>query len=476
MAGAGSGKAALVAAVVVVLAGCLGAVPSQDDEAPAAGCTPGPSTPRPEADLGALVEDGPTHDHGDPGQHTERHAIDPVGFTPMTSAMAEGGLPGGYVDFELAGDWAFVSNWGPHRGLSIVDIADPADPRHVADVTTTDLGSADSAAAGSYWDLAVFPDADLVVLAAQALAGTGLGDRADQQGGGLYLVDVTDKSDPAVESFTRIVDGDATVPTGVHNVRAFELDGNRYAVATTANGGNQLFRVVGEPGDRDLSLVSTFAGMHDTSFQVHPVTGTPLIYTANNGVLIWDVSDPANPTEVAFVPNGENLSAYHQVNPSNVLIDGRHVVVAATEDAEGRPMPYTFLDTTDPTSPEILGQWRLPADLEGPHEPYQFTSHNVDLDRGRLYAGHYHAGVWVVDVSNLTNARDPFAVGMVQPHEDAPNVPRTALGRNAPAVWSANRYDGHVYAVDVNSGLYVLDPTVPTSPLSCATVHPSNIP
>lgn len=457
-------------------------LPGSDDAGDTAGtgasteCLPVDPPERPDADLGAMVEDGPPHDHGDPSLHTGAHAMERVGFTPMLEAMAAGGQPGGYLDFEIAGGYAFVGNMGPHRGFSIVDVREPTDPTHVADFVPNNDPDTGGVGGGSYWDLAAFEDGDLVVLGSQALAGSGIDSGLqNQQGGGLHLVDTSDKEDPTLESFTRILDPDAVIPTGVHNVRTFALDGEQYAVATTANGENRIYVVEGEPGSRTLSHVSSVQGAHDSAFQVHPITGDPLLYTANGGVLIYDVSDPSDPEEVGFVPNGPELSAYHQVNPNNVLVEGRHLIVAATESAEGNPMPYTILDATDPTSPEILGQWELPADLEEPHGPYQFTSHNLDFDHGRLYAGHYHAGVWVVEASNLTNAQDPYAVAAYEPHQDPPAVPRSPLGRDSPAVWSANRYDGYVFAIDVNSGLYVLETDLP-EPTPCGEVFPSNIP
>lgn len=468
-------------AASLTLAGCL-TLPGTDDAesasapGPADGCTPTPLADPPDVDMGAYVEDGPPHDHGDPSLHTDAYRMERVGFTPMLENMAQGGQPGGYLDFEIAAGYAFVGNMGPHRGFSIVDVRTPGDPTHVADFVPNNDPDSGGVGGGSYWDIAAFDDGDLVVLAAQALAGSGVDSGLqEQQGGGLYLVDTSDKADPTLESFTRILDPNAIIPGGVHNVRAYTHDGEQIVVATTANGENQLYSVQGEPGSRTLQFESSVQGAHDSSFQVHPVTGDPLLYTANGGVLIYDVSDPAAPERVGFVPNGPELSAYHQVNPNNVLIDGRHLIVAATENSNGNPEPYTILDATDPSSPEILGQWELPADLEEPHGPYQFTSHNLDFDGGRLYAGHYHAGVWVIEASNMTAAQDPYAVAMYEPHQDPPAVPRSPLGRDSPSVWSANRYDGHVFAIDVNSGLYILE-TGLQDPSPCAEVHPTNIP
>lgn len=457
---------------VVLLAGCLSN--GGDDEENGA---PGPA----EVDIrsptdcdfaGAIIDD---HNHADASLHTAFCDMDLVGHTDMSDAAELGTLPGGFIDLSLAGTWAFVSNWGPGRSLSIVDISDPAAPRHVSDFWAYPLLDVQDTGVASHWDVSSFPEADLVVLPSQVSAGLdGLGETSSPSGGGLFLVNTEDKESPYLESFTAVLDPDALIPVGVHNANAFTIEGQRYVAATTANGITIILAVEGEPGHRTLREVSRVAGMHDTTVQTHPITGRTYIYGANGGVFITDITDPANPELITTFDDPE-LVAYHQVVPSDVLIGGRHYTISATETT-GPPIKFSILDTTDPYAPELVGEWILPADVQGTGGPYRFSPHNLDVDRGRIYIGHYHAGVWVIDISSPERAANPVTLGFYQPHRQVPFVPRTPMGADVPSVWAAVRHtDGNIYAIDVNTGLYVLDYTGPPSPLENATVYPTNL-
>jgi hypothetical protein len=419
------------------------------------------------------------HNHADASLHMAFCDMDLVGHTFMDTADEVGTLGGGFIDVSLSDDgYAFVSNWGPGRGMSIVDVRDPSAPRHVSDFWPYPLMAGTQAGVASHWDISSFPEGDLVVLPSQASAGTdALGEGGDPSGGGIFLVNVEDKESPYLESFTPVLDQEALVPVGIHNANALTIDGFRYVAGTTANGITILFAVEGESGHRSLREVSRVAGMHDTTVQKHPITGRTYIYGAEGGgVVITDITDPANPTVVVEYDD-DQLVAYHQAVPSDVLIGGRHFTISATE-TQDEPVKFSIIDTTDPAAPEYAGEWILPGHehLTGTGGAYRFSPHNLDFDHGRIYIGHYHAGVWVIDVSSLERVAEPVTLGFYQPHRQELFVPRTPMGTDVPDVWAAMRHtDGHIYAVDVNTGLYILDYTGPPSPLEGAPVFPTNL-
>lgn len=473
------GRLAAATVAVLLLAGCASDGARSGDGGDGGGVGDSAEIRAPaHCDLANAIVD--QHDHADASLHQAFCDMDLVGHTFMDEAAELGTLGGGFIDVCFAGDWAFVNNWGPGRSLSIVDVSNPSSPRHVSDFWAFPLltSGLQQAGAGSHWDVSCFPEGDLVVLPSQVSAGTdGVGEGTEASGGGLFLVNTEDKESPYRESFTPIFDQDALVPVGVHNANALTVGNQRYVAATTANGLTILLAVEGEPGQRTLREVSRVAGMHDTTVQVHPFTGQTLIYGAEGGgVVITDISDPANPVVVSEYQD-ERLVAYHQFVPSDVLIGGRHFSISATETQDA-PVKFSILDTTDPAAPEYAGEWILPGyeRLTGTGGLYRFSPHNLDFDHGRIYIGHYHAGVWVIDVSSLERIAEPVTLGFYQPHRQEMFVPRTPMGADVPAVWAAQRHtDGHIYAVDVNTGLYVLDYTGPPSPLEGEQVYPTNL-
>ena len=472
--GAAMRPRALVAllAVAASAAGCLS---SSHDGNGSPSPAPSPlGMPAPACDFAHAIVDA--HDHADPALHTASCAMDLVGYTDMSEASDVGTPGGGFIDVSLAGHYAFVSNWAPGRSLSIVDVSDPQRPRHVSDFSAFPPQDVAHAGASSHWDVSAFPEGDLVVLPSQAsTSAQGDAEGASPNGGGVFLVDTEDKESPYLESFTPIFDPSALVPVGVHNANALEVAGERYVAATTANGQTILLHVEGEAGHRTLKEVSRVPGEHDTTVQRHPFTNQTLLYGCNGAFIITDISDPAKPEIVSTTPTGANLTCYHQAVPSDVLIDGRHYTVTTTESSQGVPVPLTILDTTDPAAPAVVGHWTIPVALRALAGPYGFSPHNLVFEHGRLYIGHYHAGVWVVDVSTPERIRDPVNLGFYQPHHLPPTLPRTPLGADVPAVWGVQYAHGLIYAADVNTGLYILAYTGPPSPLEDAPEYPTNL-
>lgn len=424
----------------------------------------------PDFDFSTVVTQG--HDHMDASLHDVAYGLEQVGFDDL---VTPGVVAGGYQELAMAGAWAFVSNVGPDRGFTVVDVSDPAAPKVTSHFfPSRALGLAD-AGAGTYWDVSVTEDGTLAILSAQAVANARQPGRADEVGGGVYLVNVSDKASPVLESFTPITDERALVAVGVHNANPFVADGRLHVAATTANGETRILEVVGEAPRRTLREVSRVAGMHDSAVQTHPLTNRTLLYTASGGIFIWDVTDPAHPTQTGFVPDDGTGRFYHETIPGNALVGGRHYTLATTESM-GPPTPFTLLDTTDPENPEIVGEWILPATITEATTPYQYSGHNVDFDRGWITIGHQHAGVWILDASTPERVRAPVPVAVFIPHEDAPAIPRGPEGPPRPMVWRATWHtDGLVWALDTNSGLYALRATIPPSPLLDAPLFPHNI-
>ena len=155
----------------------------------------------------------------------------------------------------------------------------------------------------------------------------------------------------------------------------------------------------------------------------------------------------------------------HDVKTFPELLSGRHVTAAAPEIVTAPEHgQITFFGTTDPTKPTKLGYWTLPGNLVV-DQPFDFSPHVFDTDaQGHVVIGHYHAGVWLIDAHDPTNAT---TLGYYLPHEGRPN-----FHGMQPNVWGARFFRGYILATDQPTGLYVLqaDPGVMSgAPVGLAT-------
>ncbi|HWG90526.1 MAG TPA: hypothetical protein VNZ52_06705, partial [Candidatus Thermoplasmatota archaeon] len=293
---------------------------------------------------------------------------------------------------------------------------------------------------------------------------------------GVYIVDVTDKKNPRMESFFPLpVNGPHTdfyykmgdrelLILCTYDLVANPLDSS----LLTSNPATQrvlITEIVNGPQGKTLEILSVYQvrsgpGLvfpHDATVQKHPLTNQTLMYVAywDAGLRIVDISDPTNPVELSsfddFAPSAFKNS--HDAKAFPMLVEGRHVtavapeLVTAPEDSQ-----ITFVDTTDPANPVKLGYWSLPGDMQTT-EPFLFSPHNFDISEDGLLAfAHYHGGVWLLDVSNLTNLAAPPVLGYYQPH-----MPREGYTGGIPWVWGAFLRDGKIWASDTGTGLYILE-------------------
>jgi hypothetical protein len=444
-----------------------------------------------------LVQDhGDARGHFDAAAHAGAFNIELVGYH---NGVDESGDPnainavapdGYYTELAITPNYAYLSRQsasGAYGGFVILNLRDdPAHPRFVGQY----------AAPGSA-DIEVSADETLAFFATQrnlpdqlvtGLAGSPSPSAALPRG--IHVVDISDKTSPTLASFFPLpVNGPHTLTYHQH------ANGSEYVIACTYDllsslpaGGlagvipltqRVLVLQVVRGGDGAVLVpVSQYTipeqgsngkmiFPHDTRVQVHPTWqggDRTLLYIAywDKGLRILDFSDPANLVEVGattdFAPS--QLNNLHLAQPFDLPIAGRHVTVAQPEipQAEGETGQLTFFDTTDPASPTKLGHWTLPAGPQGQLGVmnFDFSPHNFDTWNGKVAVGHFHAGVWVLDVHDERNLRSPKAVGYYMPA-----FPRDASPVHQPNVWGVFEQDGLLYAVDEATGLYVLRYTGP---------------
>ncbi len=459
--------------LVAGLAGCLSDDGSDDAEPLeslpyASGLIP--VAPDPETFLGTVANDHLTGATGHLGHqlaelHSGGHNLDLLGFNDLSKDLMT--PSGGFTEVHVVGDLAVVSSLTSQRGVTLLNVSDPANMEVLAHIYNLD----------DNWDARLSEDGKYLFLGcqgSQAFDCTGLdesGESPEITGGGACVplntcpggIAVYDLASPENPKFL------GYLPMGfTHNVFTYMKDGFYYFVNSVGNIAE--FDPVNVTFEQASSEIQ---GVHDIAVQKHPLTGDWLLYTgAGRFMSIWNVNDPFHPELIGSVEGDDETAAmWHEQTPLPCLIDGRHITVGAGERGGGEPEAVAVVDTTNPVAPVVLGEWKIPDfdSLTGQNN-YRFSLHNVDGNcDGQVAVGHYHAGVWVFDVSTVERMEEPVTLGYYQPHERTASMgwspvvtaPIGALvSLDTPNVWTAQwGADGTLFIPDMTTGLYALKPT-----------------
>jgi len=478
---------ALAVLAAPALAGCVA-----PDPGPVGGLDP---TGLPANEALPYLDIAEGHDHADLASHDAGWNLDVVAWSLYGHDPQ---APGRYNQVHLAGDLALVSAYAipPSNkpGLIVVNLSDPLAPlvvgTWVSEFTTTiDVHATKD---GRYVALAGHRHATVNPPPGVAPGCTSvpLPGRAPVLcppfvPAGVTLLDLAEPAKP------KKVAEWVSAPSGAHTVKLHEI-GNKVYAFIASYGLSYVDRMAsaveivqfdsGFPGGfRPVTRLfpSESSGgrvfVHDIFVQRHPATDQTILYVAywDGGVLVADVSDPSKPRELAAWKDFDvaEYGNIHFVQPMPGLVDGRHYTVAAPEYASAQHAGESYvLDTTDPAKPKLLAKWHLPGNPLNP-EGYLHSPHNFDLTAdGKLVMGHYHAGVWVLDLNPVFRAAGGNATAeaeganaTAEPRVLAYRFPVPPNGTNvtvsdyAPHVWNAQwRHDGLVVASDVITGLYVM--------------------
>lgn len=444
--------------LATALAGCLGPA-----EPAVPGSPPGLDLRGVEALLNA------DHDHADPSLHAMARGLEQVAWLDLLGDE-QGPVQGNawLSDVQFHGDTAYVAVRGGRGGFFVLDASQPSMPRLLGRYLAENSDS---------WYLKVSPRGDLVYLTARPRQD--LGNRLDpltpawNAAGQACLagVQAVDVREPARPRLAGCYDG---APRTV-NLWAAELGGREVLFAVDRAAGQYGLA----PSDRVLALDVERAGpsvhfaplgvvyrgperveplrqlfVHDLFLEEHPLTRQAILYVANwdAGLALVDVSDLAAPRVLARYdePSPAVHLNVHTVKPHPGLVGGRHITVASPEPLGPveSDAPVRVLDTTDPSRPVQLATWRLPATTV---EPYAVSPHDFTLAGGKLYLSYFHAGVWVLD---LSQPERPRPVAFAMPHERSVAVD-LGLARYVPRSETAMLHRGHLWVSDMESGLYV---------------------
>lgn len=463
--------------LVLLLAGCVGA--------PAPAGTVALDPEELAAIIGTPIEQ--LHDHTDPAQHTGSYGLSFVAWEPL---IPEELGTEGFAGMRIVDDVAYIGTDGAHAGFVMVDVSDPREPKLLGQYATP--GGASQEAVPSWDGNWVFLN-----LQRQPAATDLLMDPTRGTGTGIQIVDVSDKANPRFESFFPVE------LIGTHVMMYFEWQGTPYLVYNgqpqrqslptgsyyTPPPGNdvKIAEVVDVAGTRTLRPVGTFrlpaaatamtsqgCFPHDQWVEEHPQTGQLLMYVAHwdCGAVTVDITDPANPAllDVDDVMEPSTRNRVHFFRPDPTARDGRTIAWSGPEIdiSPGEPGYMRAYDVTDPADIKQIGWWRLPGEVEN-DKPFLFSPHNFDFDGDLMALAHYHAGVWVLNVSD---PEAPHAVAFYLPHGEhdapydgpevwrkTPNFPEPYFPNVYEAKWHRSAAEDKTYLLvtERGSGLYVLE-------------------
>ncbi|PSG97433.1 hypothetical protein BRD56_05090 [Thermoplasmatales archaeon SW_10_69_26] len=282
----------------------------------------------------------------------------------------------------------------------------------------------------------------------------------------LLVVDISDPEEPVIEEQQPLAGSG-------HSVYTRNIDGTNWAMVTTTRvpvmgvpelsensfSAYQFYRIEDLADRGHAEHVATWKRLpdddgaqlgprgHDGRMKIHPKTDEKIAYLAGGDrFTTLDMSNPENPEELGrWEVEGSATPAeegtLHSAYPLEELWNGTHYTVIGPEHAghpEGAPTGVIWvMDTTDPTEPEPVGAWTLPAQVNW-NGTFQFSNHYLTVVDETLFVSMYHGGVWAVDLSPLADGPPEEdgvlaldSEGVFLPDRDGPAEPAEP-GRWAP--------------------------------------------
>lgn len=348
----------------------------------------------------------------------------------------------GGAEVDACGKFLFTDSGA---AVDIVDVSDPAAPTLIGTFT----------APASIEDVKVSDDCQWLFIGNDEegsnpeVHDVGLPAGAPVGDGGFYVVDISDPTTPSLVSSLGVGPRRGPHMVDYHRTSA----GQELVFGANADISINLFdrasgtltelsryqaNIVTE-FNRDPQVVDVLyqGWAHDMFVMEDPVDDRTMVYVANwdAGLRILDLSDPSNPVELggwnAF-PDG------HEGNLHTVAtqwIDDRRITVGTVEVGfavvggvhyalgTDRSILYVW-DTTDAANIQLIGQWENPGGLPAgrdnvPGETITST-HNFQLEDGRVYLAHYGLGIFILDVHTPALQADPALLAYHQ--EEGDNV------------------------------------------------------
>ena len=338
-------------------------------------------------------------------------------------------------------NYAYTGTWGACEGcygnrLYVWDVTDPASP------VLSDSVMVDARVVN---DVKVNEEGTIAVITRE-----GASDRRN----GIVLLGLQDPAHPVV-----LTEYWETLTGGVHNVF---VDGDLvYAV----HNGTAELHIIDISDPRDPEQVGRWGVPPHPDKYLHDVwveDGIAYLSYWDDGLIMLDVGNgvrAGSPQEPKFVSQvryryeveGREYGNTHVAYPYTNAAGNRYVFVGDEifplgfdrQDPTTSPAGYIHvIDVTDIERPAEVAEYQVPR--AGPH--------NIAIADDVMYVAYSNGGLRAVDVSgelrgNLRQQRREIAA--------LPTTDANAFIQNRPFTWGPQVFDGHVYASDHTSGLWI---------------------
>ena len=197
---------------------------------------------------------------------------------------------------------------------------------------------------------------------------------------------------------------------------------------------------------------------------------------APGGLAIWDITDPTNPAELAFVETGRGARGVHEFTLDQRNGHWYAYLAVPNSEVSGGPGDLRVLDVTDPRQPVELTDWGahrdagLPVGTGAQCAPYcrgsvpQAFLHSVALspDGRTAYLSYWDLGVILLDVSEPAAPR--WLGRFAEPQSAEGNTHSVALAHNGALALVADETFGPPWG-----RLRLVDVQDPTNPVQVGT-------
>ena len=368
-----------------------------------------------------------------------------------TRQIAHLDCPGGgqvWVD----GTTLYIGHMRHPHGTTVVDVADPAHPRVVAEIEIP-----------KGWHSHKVRVANGLMVINHEHQG---GDGEAEFDGGLAIYDVTDPARPS------LITKWTTAGNGVHR---YDFDGRYADISPTVEGyvGNIVMILdladparpeeVGRwaaPGQWQAGGEAYPGDSVDAPLRCHhPLRLGDRLYVSYwlHGFHILDIADPANPRLVSSGnQGGERPHPTHTCLPFRGALGGRDILVVADEDvAKQFPAPpagLTVFDITDETAPKAIAEFQV-EELAGDDTPMPaMTGCHQPSDR---WHGPVVPFAWFAQGLRLVDFSDPL-----NPRETARFVPDPPAGERLCSNDVTMDDRGLLYLIDRKRGVDIIETSV----------------